>query len=123
MGAYPANSKTKDHKGAVHPSGLETHIADTADIRIGVIGYGYWGPNIVRNFNSINGATVHSVCDKNRDALERIIKPYPGIQLTSDLDDILSSPQIDAIAVVTPVSTHFELAKKVLQNGKHVFVE
>ena len=123
MEINPPKFQIKRHKSAAHPSGLETLKADRADVRVGVIGYGYWGPNIVRNFNSINGATVHSVCDKNRIALERIKKPYPGIQLISDFNDIIFSPEIDAVAVVTPVSTHFEIAKKALQNGKHIFVE
>lgn len=92
-------------------------------IKIGVIGFGYWGPNIVRNFNSIDGAKVVTICDKNQESLNRARKIYPNIMLTSDCDEIMTAPDIDAVAVITPVSTHFELAKKALQNGKHVFVE
>ena len=92
-------------------------------INIGVIGYGYWGPNIVRNFSSIEGATVHSVCDGNQQALVRASKFNPQLSVTCDYNDILTSPVIDAVAVITPVSTHFELARKALENGKHVFVE
>ena len=92
-------------------------------IRIGVIGYGYWGPNIVRNFNGVNGAKVTAVCDLSEDMCQRVAKAYPGMEVTSDPNRILTSPDIDAVAVITPVFTHFDLAKKALENGKHVFVE
>ncbi len=92
-------------------------------ITVGIVGYGYWGPNIVRNFNAIEGARVHAVCDKSREALNRAKKAYPQVTVTSDCNDVLNSREIDAVAVITPVSAHFELAKKALQNGKHIFVE
>ncbi|MFV1950513.1 MAG: Gfo/Idh/MocA family protein [Nitrospinota bacterium] len=92
-------------------------------IHIGVIGYGYWGPNIVRNFNGIEGARVIAVCDKSQEALNRVKKHNPNIKVTSDYHDIITSANIDAVTVVTPVSTHYELAKKAIENGKHVFVE
>lgn len=92
-------------------------------ITFGVIGYGYWGPNIVRNIMGIDGATVGSIADKNPNALKRAGKACPGVELTDDYSAITGSPDIDAVAIVTPVSTHFELAKKALENGKHVFVE
>jgi predicted dehydrogenase len=90
---------------------------------IGLIGYGYWGPNIARNFATAEGARLHSICDANRESLERARKSYPQINVTDRCDEILASPEIDAVAVITPVSTHYDLAKKALQNGKHVFVE
>src|SRR3990172_5456277 len=92
-------------------------------LNVGVIGYGYWGPNIVRNFNSIDGAKVLSISDINQEAIKRAVKAYPHTAVTKDWREIISSPEIDIVAVITPVSTHFELAKKALQNGKHVFVE
>ena len=92
-------------------------------LNVGVIGYGYWGPNIVRNFNSIDGAKVLSISDINQEAIKRAAKAYPHTAVTKDWREIISSPEIDIVAVITPVSTHFELAKKALQNGKHVFVE
>jgi predicted dehydrogenase len=92
-------------------------------IRIGVIGYGYWGPNIVRNFQSAEGSRVVAVCDKSEKALRRIQQANPDVRVTSNADELLTATDIDAIAVVTPVWTHFELAKKALENGKHVFVE
>jgi predicted dehydrogenase len=92
-------------------------------IRIGVIGYGYWGPNVVRNLQALDSAQVVAVCDKHPVAQKRARHAYPNVQVTSDANEILRSPDIDAVAVVTPVWTHFELAKAALQNGKHVFLE
>ncbi|HVS90361.1 MAG TPA: Gfo/Idh/MocA family oxidoreductase [Candidatus Acidoferrum sp.] len=92
-------------------------------IRVGVIGYGYWGPNVVRNLHGLDSARVEMVCDKNPAALARVRKTYPGISTTSDANDVLRSPNVDAVAVITPVWTHYELAKAALENGKHVFVE
>src|SRR5215467_6450589 len=92
-------------------------------INIGVIGYGYWGPNIVRNLHSLEGCHVASVCDRSPVALKRVRQAYPDVAVTTEPSELLTSPKIDAIAVVTPVWTHFELAKAALENGKHVFVE
>jgi predicted dehydrogenase len=92
-------------------------------INMGIIGYGYWGPNIARNFSLLEGARVASICDGSQQALNRARKSYPNSAVTQDSNDILNSTEIDAVAVITPVSTHFELAKKALENGKHVFVE
>ncbi len=92
-------------------------------LRIGVIGYGYWGPNIVRNFSGIDGAGVVAVCDVNPGTLDKVRKMYPAVRVTSDANDILDATDVDVVAVVTPVFTHHELAKKALLNGKHVFVE
>jgi len=92
-------------------------------IRVGVIGYGYWGPNIVRNLHRLDSMRVETVCDKSRSALARVEKTYPGVKTVSDPAEILKSPQIDAVAVITPVWTHYELTKAALENGKHVFVE
>ncbi len=92
-------------------------------IRVGVIGYGYWGPNIVRNLYGLDSVHVETVCDKNTAALARARKTYPSLKTTSDPHEILTSPQIDAVAIITPVWTHSELAKEALENGKHVFVE
>ena len=100
-----------------------TGRADSGTVRVGVIGFGYWGPNIVRNFHSLEHCQVVAVCDKNASALNRAQRSYPGVQLTSDFAEILRSPDIDAVAIITPVWTHFELAKAALENGKHVFVE
>src|SRR6516162_6885341 len=92
-------------------------------IRVGVIGYGYWGPNIVRNLRSVEHAQVASICDANPAAQQRAKHAYPDVRVTADPDELLCAADIDAIAVITPVWTHFELAKTALENGKHVFVE
>jgi predicted dehydrogenase len=92
-------------------------------VRVGVIGYGYWGPNIVRNLHSLDECEVVMVCDKSPDALRRAQRAYPSFEFTTDFNAVLTSPEVDAIAVITPVWTHYELAKAALMNGKHVFVE
>ena len=92
-------------------------------IRFGIIGYGYWGPNIVRNLGALPGASIESLCDKRAHALRRASQAYPTLNLSSDSEELIRSPQIDAVAVVTPVWTHYSLAKAVLENGKHLFVE
>lgn len=92
-------------------------------IRFGVIGYGYWGPNIVRNLRSLETVKVVAVCDKNPDSQRKAKNAFPEVAVTADAMELLLSPDIDAIAVITPVWTHYELAKTALLNGKHVFVE
>ncbi len=92
-------------------------------IRFGVIGYGYWGPNIARNLSSLEGTRLVAICDKSEAALKRAKHAFPGVLVTQDCTELLTSPDIDAIAVITPVWTHFDLAKRALENGKHVFVE
>jgi predicted dehydrogenase len=94
-----------------------------ATIRVGVIGYGYWGPNVVRNLFGVDDTSVEILCDMNPSALARAKKNYPSLEVTSNSDDILKSTEIDAVAIVTPVWTHYKLAKAALENGKHVFVE
>ncbi len=92
-------------------------------VRVGIIGYGYWGPNIVRNFRRAEGADVAMVCDMNPQALARVTADYPRLRTTADPRELLRATDIDAVAVVTPVLTHFDLAREALENGKHVFVE
>ena len=92
-------------------------------VRVGVIGYGYWGPNVVRNFHGLERCQVLTVCDKSPAALLRASRLYPAVHMTTDFTEVLTSPDIDAVAVVTPVWTHFDLARAALLNGKHVFVE
>src|SRR5215472_503668 len=92
-------------------------------IRFGVIGYGYWGPNVVRNLGHLENADLIGVCDMSASARQRVQKAHPTLAVTSDPASLISSPDADAIAVVTPVWTHYELAKAALENGKHVFVE
>src|ERR1039457_2880985 len=92
-------------------------------IKVGVIGYGYWGPVVARNFHSADGCELVAVCDKSVASMERARKAFPGVQVTCDANAIITSAEIDVVAVITPVWTHFEFAKAALENGKHVFVE
>ncbi len=92
-------------------------------MNFGVIGYGYWGPNVVRNLASLDGSRVVAIADVNLAARLRAQKAFPGFTVTANASDVISSVEIDAVAVVTPVWTHYELVKAALQNGKHVFVE
>lgn len=92
-------------------------------MNFGVVGYGYWGPNIVRNLLNIEGSNVLAIAEISAAARGRAQKAYPGVKVTSDTDEVIKSPEIDAIAVVSPVWTHYELTKKALEAGKHVFVE
>jgi predicted dehydrogenase len=107
---------TPSEKNAIQPQ-------SPALIKFGVIGYGYWGPNVVRNLDRLDETKVVAVCDKSSAARRKVAKAYPDLLVTEDSSVLMSSPEIDAIAVVTPVWTHYELAKAALQNGKHVFVE
>ena len=92
-------------------------------LNIGVIGYGYWGPNVVRNFRGLEKVRVVSLSDINAEALKRAMRVYPDLKTTTDYHDLTASAELDAVAIATPVFTHFELAKSALENGKHVFVE
>jgi predicted dehydrogenase len=92
-------------------------------VNFGVIGYGYWGPNVVRNLTNLEESQVLAIAELSPNARKRAQKAYPGINVTADASDVILSSKIDAVAVVTPVWTHYELAKAALENGKHVFVE
>ena len=92
-------------------------------INVGVVGFGYWGPNIIRNFMTADDARVIAAADKKKEALAKIQKSYPEIRCTENADAVINAPDIDCIAVVTPVSSHYPLSKKVLEAGKHLFVE
>ncbi|MBV8206118.1 MAG: Gfo/Idh/MocA family oxidoreductase, partial [Acidobacteria bacterium] len=92
-------------------------------IRIGIIGYGYWGPNVARNICTHPGLRLAAICDQNREALRRAGQAHPTVELTTNAEDITGSPQVDAVAIITPVWAHYDLARAALQNGKHVFVE
>jgi predicted dehydrogenase len=92
-------------------------------VKIGVIGYGYWGPNLVRNFAETNGAAMAAVADLDPKKLELVRKRYPTVHTTTSFQELLNDPNIDAIAVATPVNTHFELGMAVLKAGKHLWLE
>jgi predicted dehydrogenase len=92
-------------------------------IQAGIIGYGYWGPNLVRNFFSQKNCTIKAVADSRPQRLEILNSLYPSIKGVLNADEIINDPEIDAVIIATPVFTHFELAKKALLNGKHVMLE
>jgi predicted dehydrogenase len=92
-------------------------------IKVGVIGYGYWGPNLVRNFMEAPGSTVVAVCDLRTERLAQLRHRYPSLRTVTDTQEIFKAPDVDAIVIATPVSSHFELAMAALKAGKHVLVE
>ena len=92
-------------------------------IRVGVVGYGYWGPNLVRNFMAQDCSDVSVVSDLDPKRLARVSALYPTVRTTTDVNDLLNDPSVDAVVVATPVRTHFDLAMAALKAGKHVLVE
>ena len=92
-------------------------------IRVGVIGYGYWGPNLVRNFSDLADASVTAVCDRRPERLAQAQRRYPGIRTTTEPMELIADPSVDAVVIATPVGLHFELANAALRAGKHVLVE
>jgi predicted dehydrogenase len=91
-------------------------------VRVGVIGYGYWGPNLVRNLAELPGFDVAVVSDRRPQRLAQVRLRHPLVKTTPDCNEIFASPDIDAVVIVTPVSTHFDLAMEALRAGKHVLV-
>jgi predicted dehydrogenase len=110
-------------KTSKHSSQRNGNGAGESTLRMGVIGYGYWGPNIVRNFHNQGHSRVVAVCDKSANSLKRVQQAYPEMRVTECCQELTQATDIDAVAIVTPVWTHYELAKAALENGKHVFVE
>jgi predicted dehydrogenase len=92
-------------------------------VGVAVVGLGYWGPNLVRNLHELPVAEVVTICDRRADLLEKLGRRYPGVGRTESFDDVLADPAIEAVAIATPVGTHYELASAALRAGKHVFVE
>jgi predicted dehydrogenase len=92
-------------------------------IKVGIVGHGYWGPNLVRNFAEAAHAGLRSVAEANPERLGLFQRRYPAVNATTDFHDLLRDPEIDAIAIATPVSTHFELGMAVLKSGKHLWLE
>jgi predicted dehydrogenase len=105
------------------PHNIVSSPRNSSVVNFGAIGYGYWGPNVVRNLDGLEGARIVAISDKSAAARGRAQKAMHGTHVTSDTNAVITSPEIDAVAIVTPVWTHFELAEAALENGKHVFVE
>jgi predicted dehydrogenase len=92
-------------------------------INIGIVGYGYWGPNVARNFHSCPGAKLTTICDLSEKRLALAQSQYPFIKVTKDAKELVRSKDVDAVAIVTPVFMHYKLAREALLAGKHIFVE
>jgi predicted dehydrogenase len=92
-------------------------------LNVGVVGLGYWGPNLARNFASIAGSRLTYLCDADVATAQQVAARFPGARAVTELDELLSEPDLDAVALATPVPTHAELAERVLRAGKHCFVE
>jgi predicted dehydrogenase len=92
-------------------------------VRVGLVGFGYWGPNLLRNYMESTGAEVRWVCDLTEDRLALAKARCPSASVTQDYAEVLADPQVDAVLIATPISTHFGLASGALEAGKHVFVE
>jgi len=106
---------------------LQTGVITVRDtersIRVALVGCGYWGPNLARNFHQIPGSDLVACCDLNQQALEKMGRLYPSARVTDDFASICEDETIDAVAIATPARTHYALAKAALQSGKHVLVE
>src|SRR5262245_49545910 len=100
---------------------MENTPAET--IRVGLVGYGYWGPNLARNFAESDRFELAAISDRRADRLRAAAKRHPGARFTVDPESILRAADVDAVAIATPVSTHYELALRALRAGKHVLVE
>jgi predicted dehydrogenase len=99
------------------------HDVSADPVRIGVVGLGYWGPNLIRNLNELDGADLRWLCDLDQARLDTFGRRYPALRCTRDFEDLLLDPELDAIAIATPVSTHYPLGLATLEAGKHVFIE
>lgn len=92
-------------------------------INVAVIGAGYWGPNLIRNFHQIKEVKVLTVCDASQERLDFIKNRYPNIGLTKNFNEVLENPQINAVVIALPASLHYKFGKRALEKGKHVFIE
>jgi predicted dehydrogenase len=92
-------------------------------VRTGVVGLGYWGPNLIRNLNDLEASELRWICDLDRARLDTFARRYPNVRPTREFEDLLADPELEAVAIATPVSTHFPLAMAALREGKHVFIE
>jgi len=108
---------------AASPNGGSASAATAEPLAVALIGYGYWGPNLLRNYMELPQATVKWVCDKRQKALKKAQTRFPTVPTTSELADVLGDKKVDAVLIATPISTHFPIAKAALEAGKHVFVE
>jgi predicted dehydrogenase len=129
-GLYSGRNLSCNHRlaGAL-PQKMETddstvwNVRGTNLIRIAMIGVGYWGPNLIRNFGDLDDAQVVGCSDLSQERLNKIAKRYPGVKCTQNYEELLADPDVDAVVIATPVSTHYPIAKAALEAGKHVMIE
>ncbi len=98
-------------------------MAPSSRVNVAIVGYGYWGPNLVRNYLEVPGAAIELVCDERVSQLEKLHARYPSLPVTQSYEEVLRSEEVDAVVLATPISTHYPLARAALEAGKHVFVE
>ena len=91
--------------------------------KIGVVGCGYWGPNLIRNFSFLPDCDMLLACDSKQSRIEHIKKIYPEVEVTTDFSDVVNNDEVDAVAISTPVRTHYDMARQCLLKGKHVLLE
>src|SRR3712207_249763 len=94
-----------------------------AEVRVGVVGLGYWGPNLVRVLVETPGVQLAWLCDLDESRVDRLTRRYPAARTTTDLDDLLANPELDASALATPVPAHHPVGRRILEAGKHLLVE
>jgi len=105
------------------PLGDKRHPGSTKPLGVAIIGCGYWGMNYVRIFNELTDARVLAVCDQSAERLNEVARRFPGLYLTTQIDDAVSQPDVEAVVVCTEASTHFNVTRRLLMAGKHVLVE
>lgn len=123
MAIAPRPRATSATRDAPKPMVQRKRHQELRPVSVGVVGYGYWGPNLVRNFAEIPGARVVAVADLDPERLDRVRDRYPSVRVTTDATQMINSPDIDAVIVATPVKSHFHLALAALRAGKHVLLE
>ncbi|MBE0447280.1 MAG: Gfo/Idh/MocA family oxidoreductase [Actinobacteria bacterium] len=96
---------------------------DPKRVTLALVGYGYWGPNLLRNFMEVPNCQVKYVCDKSVTQLRRVAPKFPYITTTQSFQEVIDDDEVDAVVIATPISTHYHLAKKALLRGKHIFIE
>src|SRR6187401_2270184 len=93
------------------------------ELKVAVVGAGYWGPNLIRNISEAPGAALRVICDQDEQRLKEVGRRYPGTQLVSDFEDVLRDPDVDAVVLATPASVHATMGIRAMEAGKDVLIE
>ncbi|MBM4432196.1 MAG: Gfo/Idh/MocA family oxidoreductase, partial [Chloroflexi bacterium] len=123
MGRFTTLQTLSNKRCSVASNPPPAPISPKSEISIAIVGAGYWGPNLIRNFASLPGCELNVVCDLSPTRLAAVVEKYPDVRTTTSLEEMLSDPAIDAVAVVTPAESHRQVAEACLRAGKHVYVE